>query len=122
MEKIRAVIEKAEVRKISDLFRKKPPGLRFNETDALIVLARTGDGRLANATFYLSLKADGTFDEDPMGASVAKARRHKLAAFLRYYGLASDIGNYKLKEKASEMLGRTVEAVSIDGDVTIYVP
>jgi hypothetical protein len=122
MERIGAVIEKAEVHKISDLFRKKPPGLRFNETDALVISARTEGGKEARATFYFSLKPDGTFEEDILGASTAKARRHKLAAFLRYYNITADVNKYKLKERVNELKGRNVEAVPIDGEVAIYFP
>jgi len=122
MEKFKAVIVDAKVCKISDLFHKKPPGLRFNETDAFVVSARTEDGRDAKATFYFSLKADGTFDEDPLGPSIVKARRHKLAAFLRYYGLTDDVNSFKLKEKANQMPGRSVEAILANGEATIYIP
>jgi hypothetical protein len=122
MEKFKAVIVDAEVCKISDLFHKKPPGLRFNETDAFVVSARSEDGKDARTTFYLSLKADGTFDEDPMGSSTVKARRHKLATFLRYYGLTDDVRSFKLKEKVNDMKGLEVEAVSTNGEATIYVP
>ena len=45
MQSMKAVVEEAEVQKISDIFRKKPPGLRFNETDALVIKAKTKDGR-----------------------------------------------------------------------------
>ena len=45
METMNAVVEEADVCKISDLFRRKPPGLGFNETDALKPDWRT-DGRL----------------------------------------------------------------------------
>ncbi len=122
MERIGAVIEKAEIHKISDLFRKKPPGLRFNETDALVISARTEDGKGARATFYFSLKPDGTFEEEILGTSAAKARRHNLAAFLRYYKITEDVNKYKLKERVNELKGRSVEAIPIDGEVAIYFP
>jgi len=71
--------------KDSDIFPKKPPGLRFNETDVLVVIAKTNDGKRIGATFYFSLKPDGTFEEAILGKDAAKARRHNLASFLRYY-------------------------------------
>ncbi len=52
MQPITAVVEEAEVRKISELFHKKPPGLAFNETDALVIRARMEEGRQIGATFY----------------------------------------------------------------------
>jgi hypothetical protein len=122
MERIGAVIETAEIHKISDLFRRKPPGLRFNETDALIISARTEGGKEVRATFYFSLKPDGTFEEDILGTSAAKARRHRLAAFLRYYNITKDVNKYKLKERVNELKGRSIEATPIDGEVAIYFP
>lgn len=122
MERVEAVIEKAEIHRISDLFRRKPPGLRFNETDALIVSARTKDGKNAKATFYFSLKPDGTFEENILGNSAAKFRRHKLASFLRYYKIAEDVSKYKLKESVSELKGRSVEATPRSDGVVIYCP
>jgi len=122
MERIRAVIESADVYKISDLFRTKPAGLRFNETDALVVMARLDDGRKFKSIFYFSLKPDGTFEEEILGADAAKFRRHRLASFLRYYKIADDVSVYNLKNRASELKGLNVEVVSRDGDREIYVP
>jgi hypothetical protein len=122
MDRIEAVIEAAEVRKVGDIFRKKPGGLRFNETEALIVKARTRDGRQVGATFYFSLKPDGTFEDHPLGADAAKARRRRLASFLRYYRIAEDVSEYKLKERVNEWKGRIVEAVPSDGELALYYP
>ncbi|MHB8119112.1 MAG: hypothetical protein ACYDHX_10365 [Methanothrix sp.] len=122
MEPISAVIEEAEVRKISDIFNKKPPGLAFNETDALIVKARMEDGRQIGATFYFCMKPDGTFEEEPMGRDAVKLRRHRLASFLRYFNLTDDIAKYNLKERANELKGRIVQVVPYLDDLEIYVP
>jgi len=122
MKKIRAVIEGAGVYKISDLFRTKPAGLRFNETDALVVTARSDDGRKFKSIFYFSLKPDGTFEEEILGTDAAKFRRHRLAAFLRYYKIAEDVSVYNLMNRVDELKGLNVEAVSQDGEMAIYVP
>ncbi len=122
MEPMKAVVEEAEVHKISELFRRKPPGLGFNETDALVIKARLEDGRQIGATFYFSLKPDGTFEEEPMGRDAVKARRHKLASFLRYYGVTDDVDKYKLKDRISEFIGGKVEVVPIKGELSIYIP
>ena len=103
METMKAVVEEADVYKISELFRRKPPGLGFNETDALVIKARLEDGRQIGATFHFSLKPDGTFEEEPMGRNAIKARRHKLASFLRYYGMTDEIDKYKLKDRISNL-------------------
>ena len=122
METMNAVVEEADVCKISDLFRRKPPGLGFNETDALVIKARLEDGRQIGATFYFSLKPDGTFEEEPMGRNAIKARRHKLASFLRYYGMTDEIDKYKLKDRISELKGGNVEVIPINGELSIYIP
>jgi hypothetical protein len=122
METMNAVVEEADVCKISDLFRRKPPGLGFNETDALVIKARLEDGRQIGATFYFSLKPDGTFEEEPMGRNAIKARRHKLASFLRYYGMTDEVDKYKLKDRISELKGGMVVVIHIKGELSIYIP
>jgi len=122
METMKAVVEEADVYKISELFRRKPPGLGFNETDALVIKARLEDGRQIGATFYFSLKPDGTFEEEPMGRNAIKARRHKLASFLRYYGMTDEVDKYKLKDRISEFKGGNVEVIPINGELSIYIP
>ena len=122
METMKAVVEEADVYKITELFRRKPPGLGFNETDALVIKARLEDGRQIGATFYFSLKPDGTFEEEPMGRNAIKARRHKLASFLRYYGMTDEIDKYKLKDRISEFKGGNVEVIPIKGELSIYIP
>jgi len=122
METMNAVVEEADVCKISDLFRRKPPGLGFNETDALVIKARLEDGRQIGATFYFCLKPDGTFEEEPMGRIAIKARRHKLASFLRYYGMTDEVDKYKLKDRISEFKGGNVEVIPIKGELSIYIP
>jgi hypothetical protein len=122
MQKFKAVVEEAEVHKISDLFNRKPPGLGFNETDALVIKARMQDGRQVGATFYFSLKPDGTFEEEALGRDAVKARRHRLASFLRYYGLTDDVDKYKLKERIKELNGRMVEVIPTNGLLSIHIP
>jgi hypothetical protein len=123
MERIRAVIEEAGVHKIvGDLFRRKPPGLGFNETDAVVITARTIDGRTVTETFYLCLKPDGTFDEKSMGSDASQARRHRLAKFIRYYGFAEDISIYNLRDRVSDWVGRAVEVLPSEKGEIIYTP
>jgi hypothetical protein len=122
MQPLTAVVEEADVYKISQLFHKKPPGLAFNETDALVIKARLEDGRQVGATFYFSLKPDGTFEEETLGRDAVKARRHKLASFLRYYRLAEEVDKYKLKERIHEFKGESVEIIPVHGELAIYAP
>ena len=123
MERTRAVIQEAGVRKIvGDLFKRKPPGIGFNETDAVVVTARTDNGRILTETFYLCLKANGTFDEQSMGSDASQARRHRLAKFIRYYGFAEDISIYNLRDRVSDWKGRAVEVLPSEKGEIIYIP
>ena len=123
MQRSKAVIEEAGVHKIvGDLFRRKPPGLGFNETDAVVITARTEDGRTLTETFYMCLKPDGTFDEQSMGSDASKARRHRLAKFIRYYEFSEDISIYNLRDRVSEWKGRAVEVLPSEKGEIIYTP
>ena len=122
MKTTKAVIEDAQVHSISDLFRKKPPGLGFNETDALVLTIPVGRGKKVNATFYMSLKPDGTFEEETMGSDASKSRRHRLASFLRYYGITKDVSTYNLRDGAKDLKGRDVEIVPTESGASVYIP
>lgn len=127
MDKVKAVIEDAGVYKISDLFTRKPSGLKINETDAIVVTAKTeGGGRRVTRTFYFCLKPDGTFYEESIARNGSRARRRRLASFLRHYKLARDVKSYNIKKKISEWRGVPVEVIPVekDGikDAIIYVP
>lgn len=123
MERTKAVIEEAGVHKIvGDLFRRKPPGLGFNETDAVVITARTEDGKRVTETFYLCLKPDGTFDEQSMGSDASQFRRHRLANFLRYYRFAEHISIYNLRDRISDWKGLAVEVLPSEKGEIIYIP
>jgi len=62
LEKVSATIQDAKIYKISDLWRRKPRGLKFNDTDALVVTVAAQDGSIIKETFYFCLKPDGTFN------------------------------------------------------------
>lgn len=120
MDRIGAVIQDAEIARVGDIFSRRPRGLRINETEALIVRARTDDGRIAARTFYLCLKPDGTLDLDTIAAGRSRARRRRLASFLKYYGLISREEQYNLREAVKGWYGKHVEAMK-DCDL-IFVP
>jgi hypothetical protein len=120
MDRAEAVIEDAKIHDIYDLFSRKPSGLKFNDTDALVIAARKGDGGLITRTFYFCLKPDGTFSEDALNGDGSRSRRQRLAAFMRYYGLAKDPGSYNLKERVGEWIGVKVEILPEKG--IIYIP
>jgi hypothetical protein len=121
MEKARAVIEEASLHDIYDLFKRKPAGLKFSDTDAIVVTAKTEDGKKITRTFYFCLKPDGTFDEKTV-ASGSRARRRRLASFLRYYRLAENVRGYNIKERIGEWKGKTIEVLPSEKDGSIYIP
>ena len=123
IEKIKAKIEEARIEKISDIWRRKPGTLRFNETEALVVIARAGDQMIID-TFYFCLKSDGTFDVDIAGVGHAgsRARRARLVSFLRYYGIVDESGDCNLAEAVKTWVGKSVEVVLFKDGGCIYVP
>lgn len=120
MDRIGAVIQDAEISSVSEIFSKRPKGLRINETEALVVRARTDDGRIAARTFYLCMKPDGTMDLDTIASGVSRTRRRRLASFLKYYGLINRERRYNLREAVKGWHGKRVEAMK-DCDL-IFVP
>ncbi len=123
MEKVKAVIEDAGVYKIGDLFTKKPCGLKINETDAIVITAKTErSNRVVTRTFYFCLKPDGTFYEESIARNGSRTRRHRLASFLRHYKIAEDVKRYNITERIGEWRGVPVEVVPIEKDGIIYVP
>lgn len=122
MEKAKAVIEEASLHKIGDLFSKKPHGLKINETEAVVVTAKTEDGARVTRTFYFCLKPDGTFYEDSIAKDGSRARRHRFASFIRYYNIAEDVKNYNIKQRIGEWKGVQVEVVTPKKEGIIYVP
>jgi hypothetical protein len=122
MEKIKAVIEGASIHDVFDIFPRKPPGLKFNETDVVIVRARMPDGKQVSRSFYFCLKPDGTFEETPISNDASRYRRHKLSSFIKYYGIAGDLKKYNIRDKVREWKGRAIEVVPYEKKGFIYVP
>lgn len=116
-----ARIEEVEIKKISEIWRKKPRGLRFNDTDALIITLKTEDGKTIRDTFYLCLKPDGTFDVDTLRRDSSMARRQRLAIFLKHYNLADNIENHNLREGIETWKGEWVSILEVDGSGFIVV-
>lgn len=122
MKKIKGIIKEAEVRDIFDLFRRKPHGLGFNDTDAIIVKAKPKKGKtIVQQTFFTCLKADGTFSLNAP-SKLSTASRGRLARFLTYYNLAEKPEKYDLKRNIKTWKGREVEIVEENGKQYIFVP
>ncbi len=121
MERLSATIEDVRVCKISKLWRKKPPGLTIADTDAVIVAAKTPDGRTVSTTFYLRLKSDGTFSTSALRAG-GRAKQQRFAKFLKYYKLAKDVERYNVREGVANWKGKSVKVVPYKRGGYIYVP
>lgn len=121
-EKVEAVIEDAKIQKISDLWARKPRGLQFNDTDALIVTAKTKAGKTINETFYFCLKPDGTFNIGTVSKDGSHLRRQRLGDFLTHYGLAKEVKGYNIKEEVEKWKGKKIEVVLYKDNGYIYIP
>lgn len=122
LEKVSATIQDAKIYKISDLWRRKPRGLKFNDTDALVITLKTQDGSIINETFYFCLKPDGTFNVNTVSRDSSRARRRRLANFLKHYKITDNVEGYNLKEGVKRWKGMQVTAIKIGDSCSIYVP
>ena len=109
MEKVGARIEEAKVCKISELWRKKPPGVAFADTDAVIVTAKTADGKTIRETFYMRLKADGTMSTAAID-KISRGKQQRFAKFLERY-ITRKVEGYNVKERIGEWKGKSIEVV-----------
>jgi hypothetical protein len=119
---VKATIDGAAIKDVFQVFRRKPHGVRFNETDVVTVSARTDEGHRVISSFYLCLKPDGTFDEKTLPGGTSGHRRHQLISFLRYYGFTKNIKGYNLKEEVPGWSGKAIEIVPGKGGGAIYIP
>lgn len=122
MERVSATIQDAEIYKISDLWRRKPRGLKFNDTDALVVTLRAQNGSTIKETFYFCLKPDGTFNVNTVSKDSGRARRQRLASFLKNYKITDNVDEYNLKEGVKKWKGIQVVAIKVGDSGWIYVP
>ena len=121
MKTVSATIEDAKVRKISDIWRRKPHFIAFGDTDAVILTLKTAEGRTVDHTFYLRLKADGSFSTAALHPKSA-ARQRRFAEFLIHYGIAKDFKNYNILKGVEEWKGKKVEIVPYKETGYLYLP
>jgi len=121
LEKVSATIQDAKIYKISDLWRRKPRGLKFNDTDALVITLRAQDGSTIKETFYFCLKPDGTFNVNTVSRD-SQARRRRLASFLKHYKITGNVDEYNLKEGVTKWKGIQVVTIKVGDSGFIYVP
>ncbi|MDI6905074.1 MAG: hypothetical protein QMD13_06255 [Candidatus Bathyarchaeia archaeon] len=122
METINAMIQDAKIHKISDLWSRKPRGLKFNDTDALVITLRAQDGSTIKETFYFCLKPDGTFNVNTVSKDGSRVRRQRLASFLKHYKITDKVDEYNLREGVKKWKGIQVAAIKVGDSGSIYVP
>lgn len=113
MEKIKGKIEDAKIYRILDIWKRKPKGVNFSDTDAVVVTVKAG-GKTIKKTFYCCIKASGKISLTQI-TKRATARQRKLADFIRKY-ITKDVKNYNIKQGIKEWKGKTVEVLR-DKDV-----
>jgi hypothetical protein len=121
LEKVSATIQDAKIYKISDLWRRKPRGLKFNDTDALVITLRAQDGSTIKETFYFCLKPDGTFNINTVSKDNSGARRRRLASFLKHYKITDNVDEYNLKEGIKRWKGTEVDVIKVGDSGFVYV-
>lgn len=113
---MKAVIQKATLRRIDDIWKKhKPQGLGFSDNDVIIVELKTTNGKTFEEDFYCRLKGDGT-----LGHSITKAsekRQQNLQNFIKKY--ISKSQRYNVRENIAQWKGKEVELEEVDGSYTI---
>lgn len=122
MEKNSATIVEAKIYKISELWTRKPRGLKFNDTDAIVLTLKTKDGNTLKETFYFCLKPDGTFNVSTVSKDGSHVRRLRLASFLKHYKITDDVDEYNLKEGIEKWKGKQVTVIKADDQNFVYVP
>jgi hypothetical protein len=119
---INATIQDAKICRISDLWRRKPQGLKFNDTEALVITLRAQDGSIIKETFYFCLKPDGTFNANTVSKDSGGTRRRRLASFLKHYKIADNVEEYNLKEGIKQWKGMEVSVLKVGDSGFIYAP
>lgn len=114
-----AEITNVDIRRVNSIWKRKPKGLGFEDTDALIVKAKS-DKPVAE-TFYICLKPDGTFEPKAINKN-SQAFRSRLVRFLKYYRLADQIKGYNLREGVKKWVGKKVKVESVENRDYIYIP
>ena len=116
---MKAIIHKAELKRIDDVWKKhKPQGLGFSDNDVIILGLKTAAGKTFEEDFYCRLKGDGT-----LGHSITKAsekRQRNLQNFIsKYIRKSQKYDGYNVRENISQWKGKEEEVEEIDGSLII---
>jgi len=114
-----AVIKDVSIRKVNSIWKRKPKGVGFEDTDAVIVTAEAD--KPVRETFFICLKPDGTFDPKAINRD-SKAHRRRLVSFLKHYGFAEEAKGYNIQEKSKEWIGTKINLVSSEHGDYFYIP
>ena len=109
---MKAIIKDVKLKSVFDLWERKPQGLSFADTDA-IVLTINANGKTISETFYCRITANGTLATT--GANKLSLRRQKtLQAFINKY--ISKEKNYNIRKRINEWKGKTIELIKCNGE------
>ena len=115
---MKAIIHKAELKRIDDVWKKhKPQGLGFSDNDVIILGLKTAAGKTFEEDFYCRLKGDGT-----LGHSITKAsekRQRNIQNFISKYISKSE--RYSVRENIIQWKGKEIEVEEIDGSLFIVI-
>lgn len=121
MRKMKGVIKEAKICDVFDLFKRKPRGLGFTDTDVIVIKAKTKNGVEVQDIFFTCLKGNGTFSLNAP-SRISSASRGRLARFLTYYQLTDEPEKYDLKENVKKWINKEIEIVEEKGKQYIFVP
>lgn len=122
MGKPKGVIVEAKICDIYDLFRRKPRGLGFNDTDVIVVKAKTRKGETeVKENFFTCLKGNGTFSLNAP-SRLSQASRKRLARFLTYYNFTDNPEEYDLVKNIEKWKNKEVEIAQEKGKKYIFIP
>ncbi|MFH1337565.1 MAG: hypothetical protein ABIH55_01685 [Nanoarchaeota archaeon] len=97
------VIKDVKLYDVLDLWRRKPKGLFFADTDAIVVTLSSG----VKEIFFTCLKGDGTFSiKTPNRTS--QVHRQRLADFIKHYFNVKNPEEYDVKEGIKSWKGKSV--------------
>lgn len=115
---MKATIQKAELKRIDDVWPKhKPQGLGFSDNDVIILRLKTDDGKSFSESFYCRLKADGTAGHSITNAS--ERRQQNLMQFIKKY-VSKDKG-YNIRGNINKWKGKEVKVEEINGGLIIII-
>jgi len=108
---MKAIIKDVKLKSIFDLWKRKPQGLSFADTDAIVLTIKAGNKTISE-TFYCRINANGTLAT--AGADKLSLRRQKtLQVFIEKY--ISKEKNYNIRKRINEWKGKNIELIKCKG-------